>query len=120
MAFQSPDVETQMKAYTGREEPIKIMTLVHDGIVTINIIASAIDRENAKNILDKAEQDIRKILDHAVFGVGDETLECAVAVLLKKYHKTIAVAESCTGDWFQTILQTFQVYRSFFRRCRCL
>ena len=95
--ISEPDVETQMKAYTGREEPIKIMTLVHDGIVTINIIASAIDRENAKNILDKAEQDIRKILDHAVFGVGDETLECAVAVLLKKYHKTIAVAESCTG-----------------------
>ena len=29
--------------------------------------------------------------------MGDETLECAVAVLLKKYHKTIAVAESCTG-----------------------
>ena len=109
-----PDVETQMKAYTGREEPIKIMTLVHDGIVTINIIASAIDRENAKNILDKAEQDIRKILDHAVFGVGDETLEYAVAVLLKKYHKTIAVAESCTGGLVSDKLTNIPGISEFF------
>ena len=95
--ISEPDVDSQMKAYTGREEPIKVMTLVHDGIVTINIIASATDRENAKNILYKAEQDIRKILGHAVFGVDDETLEYAVYTLLKKYNKTIAVAESCTG-----------------------
>ncbi|MEK6635891.1 MAG: nicotinamide-nucleotide amidohydrolase family protein, partial [Planctomycetota bacterium] len=63
----------------------------------INIIASATDRENAKNILDKTEQVIRVKLGNAVFGVGDETLECAVASLLKKCNKTIAVAESCTG-----------------------
>ncbi|MCR4321013.1 MAG: nicotinamide-nucleotide amidohydrolase family protein [Candidatus Brocadiaceae bacterium] len=92
-----PDVDSQMKAYTGREEQIKAMTLVHDGIVTINIIASSTDRENANNILDEAEQDIRKKLGHAVFGVGGETLEYTVATLLKKYHKTLAVAESCTG-----------------------
>ena len=95
--ISEPDVEVQIKAYIEREEQIKAMTLVHDGIVTINIIASSTDRENTKNILDKAEQDIRNILGQAVFGVGDETLEYAVATLLKKYHKTIAVAESCTG-----------------------
>ena len=95
--ISEPDVEAQVKVYIEREEPIKIMTLVHDGIVTINIIASSTDRENTKNILDKAEQDIRKKLGHAVFGVGDETLEYAVATLLKICNKTIAVAESCTG-----------------------
>src|SRR3990167_5953757 len=95
--ISEPDVEVQIKAYIEREEQIKAMTLVHAGIVTINIIASATDRENAKNILDEAEQDIRKILGHAVFGVGDETLEYAVATLLKICNKTISVAESCTG-----------------------
>ena len=92
-----PDVEAQMKAYTGREEQIKVMTLVHDGIVTINIRVTATTRDAAAKILDSAEQNIRKIFGHAVFGVGEETLEHAVTVLLKKYHKTIAVAESCTG-----------------------
>jgi len=92
-----PDVDSQMKAYTGREEPIKVMTLVHDGIVTINILVTATTREDAVKILDRVEQDIRVKLGNAVFGVGDETLEYAVYTLLKKYHKTIAVAESCTG-----------------------
>ena len=118
--ISEPDVEVQIKAYIEREEQIKVMTLVHDGIVTINIIASSTDRENTKNILDKAEQDIRNILGQAVFGVGDETLEYAVATLLKKYHKTIAVAESCTGDWFPINLPIFQAYLSIFRRRGCL
>ncbi len=95
--ISEPDVASQMKAYTGSEEPIKVMTLVHDGIVTINILVTATTREDAVKILDRAEQDIRVKLGNAVFGMGDETLEYAVYTLLKKYHKTIAVAESCTG-----------------------
>ena len=95
--ISEPDVEIQIKAYIEREEHIKVMTLVHDGIVTINIRVTATTRDAAAKILDSAEQNIRKIFGHAVFGVGEETLEHAVTVLLKKYHKTIAVAESCTG-----------------------
>ena len=96
-----PDVDSQMKAYTGREEPIKIMTLVHEGIVTINIIASATDRENAKNILDETEQNIRKKLGHAVFGVGDETLEYAVATLLKNIIKRLPLPNHARGIGFR-------------------
>ena len=95
--ISEPDVEIQIKAYIEREDQIKVMTLVHDGIVTINIRVTATTRDAAAKILDSAEQNIRKIFGHAVFGVGEETLEHAVTVLLKKYHKTIAVAESCTG-----------------------
>ena len=112
--ISEPDVEVQIKAYIEREEQIKAMTLVHAGIVTINIIASATDRENAKNILDEAEQDIRKKLGHAVFGVGDETLEYTVATLLKKYQKTIAVAESCTGGLVSDKLTNIPGISEFF------
>src|SRR3989339_1725221 len=51
-----PEVDSQMKAYTGREEPIKIMTLVHDGIVTINILVTAKTRASAVTLLDRIEQ----------------------------------------------------------------
>src|SRR3990172_5294800 len=95
--ISEPNVEVQIKADIEREEQIKVMTLVHDGIVTINIRVTAKTRESAIKLLDRIEQDIRKELGSAVFGVGDETLEYAVATLLKKYNKTIAVAESCTG-----------------------
>ncbi len=95
--ISEPEVESQIKEYADKEDSIKVMTLVHDGIVTINILVTASTREDAIKILDKADLDIREKLGHAVFGVGDEKLEYAVATLLKKYHKTIAVAESCTG-----------------------
>jgi len=95
--ISEPEVESQIKEYADKECSTKVMTLVHDGIVTINILATAKTRESAIKLLDRIEQDIRKELGNAVFGVGDETLEYTVATLLKKYHKTIAVAESCTG-----------------------
>ncbi len=92
-----PNVDSKVKACTGSEEPIKAMTLVHDGIVTINIRATATTTEIAIKLLDRIEQDIRKELGSAIFGVSDETLEYAVYMFLEKTHKTIAVAESCTG-----------------------
>src|SRR3990167_6033058 len=112
--ISEPDVDSQMKAYTGREEPIKIMTLVHDGIVTINILVTAKTRENAIKLLNRIEQDIHKELGHAVFGVDDETLEYAVYRLLKKYHKTIAVAESCTGGLVSDKLTNIPGISEFF------
>jgi len=111
--ISEPDVDSQMKAYTGIEEP-KIMTLVHDGIVTINIRATAKTRESAIKLLDRIEQDIRKELGSAVFGVGDETLEYAVYTLLKKYNKTIAVAESCTGGLVSDKLTNIPGISEFF------
>src|SRR3990172_10887671 len=59
-----PDVEMQIKAYIEREEQIKVMTLVHDGIVTINILVTATTREDAVKVLDRVEQDIRVKLDN--------------------------------------------------------
>lgn len=82
---------------SASEGHLKAMTLVHDGIVTVNILATARAREDAIRLLDKAEVGIRKELGPAVYGVGDETLEYAIATLLKKCNKTIAIAESCTG-----------------------
>ena len=109
-----PEVESQIKEYADKEDSIKVMTLVHDGIVTINIIATAKTREDAVKILDRVEQDIRVKLGNAVFGVGDETLEYAVYTLLKKYNKTIAVAESCTGGLVSDKLTNIPGISEFF------
>ena len=112
--ISEPEVESQIKEYADKEDSIKVMTLVHDGIVSINILVTVAGKGNAEKILDSAVQDIRNILGHAVFGVCDETLEYAVATLLNICNKTIAVAESCTGDWFPINLQIFREYLSSF------
>lgn len=90
-------VEDIVKSCIFRCNSIKTMTLVHDGIVTVNLLTTATTREDAVKLLDRAEHDIRQELGPVVFGVGDETLEHSVAVLLEKCNKTVAIAESCTG-----------------------
>jgi nicotinamide-nucleotide amidase len=72
-------------------------TMVHEGIVTIRLMAEAREEAQARTLLDKAEEEIRQLLGEAIFGKDEETLEEVVANLLKKHNKTIAIAESCTG-----------------------
>ncbi len=90
-------VEEIVKGSLANRTDIKVMTRVHDGIVTVDILTTAPRRADAEKLIYDAEEVILKVLGNAVFGVGDETLEYAVFELLKKHNKTIAVAESCTG-----------------------
>ncbi len=92
----------------------RVMTLVHDGVVSVSVLATAPTGEIAAKILDAVEQNARQKLGHAVFGTGDETLESAVAVLLKKRNKTIAVAESCTGGLVSDKLTNIPGISEFF------
>jgi nicotinamide-nucleotide amidase len=48
-------------------------------------------------LLDRAEAAIRERLGHAVYAVGDVTLEQTVAQVLTAKKVSVAVAESCTG-----------------------
>ncbi len=90
-------VEDAVKDCRACAEHLKAITLVHNGVVTIHIHATATERNKAVKMLDTVERKLQKKLGYAVFGSGEETLEDAVFALLKKKNKTIAVAESCTG-----------------------
>lgn len=107
-------VEEALKVFQGKEGRVKVLTLADDGIVSISILATAAERENALKILDRVELDIRNELGHTVFGAGDETLEYAVSVLLKKCNKTIALAESCTGGLVSDKLTNIPGISGFF------
>jgi nicotinamide-nucleotide amidase len=107
-------VEDIVKDSLVKEGQMQAMTLVLDGIVTINILTTTTKREYAVKILDTVEEDIRNKCGHAVFGAGDETLEYAVAMLLHKSNKTIAVAESCTGGLVSDKLTNIPGISEFF------
>ena len=96
------------------KERAEVLTLVHDGIVSIYILVTATAREDAARSLDAIGRDIWQKLGHAVFGTGDESLESAVAALLKKHRKTIAVAESCTGGLVSDKLTNIPGISEFF------
>ena len=70
---------------------------VSEGIITLQIIASAYSAQEADKILDCESQELRELLGKLVFGTGEETLQDIVGRLLCSKKKTLAVAESCTG-----------------------
>ncbi|MCR4291488.1 MAG: competence/damage-inducible protein A [Candidatus Kuenenia sp.] len=97
--FGMPEFETNklIRESGVINDSIKIMTLVHDGIVTINAFTTSLIKEDSLQKLDAVEAALRKTLGPAVFGTDDTSLEYAVYELLREKNATLAVAESCTG-----------------------
>ena len=62
------------------------------------------DSNTALAEIMKAEQLIRQLLGDAVFGTGDDTLTEVVAELLLRKHKTLTVAESCSGGLLSDLI----------------
>src|SRR3954453_22779559 len=62
--------------------------------IKVRLTAKAPDKASARALLVAEEQEVRAILGDLVFGVDDETMEDAVANLLKAQGLTLGVAES--------------------------
>jgi len=73
-----------------------IAPLAHLGEVHLRITARG-RPEEVDRMLAEAEAALRERIGAYVYGTDDETLEEAVARLLKQTGQTVAVAESCTG-----------------------
>lgn len=54
-------------------------------------------KEEAKKLLQAAEDKVRERVGPYIYGEGEDTLEGVVGKLLTKQKKTLATAESCTG-----------------------
>ncbi len=81
-----------------------INSTVDSGIITFHIVASAEDKQRAEH---KAQDDLdrlKSLLGDLVFGVDDQTLAEVVGRELARKHKTLAVAESCTGGLLAKLL----------------
>ncbi|MEO7557389.1 MAG: competence/damage-inducible protein A [Acidimicrobiales bacterium] len=65
--------------------------------IKVRITAKAADEASARAVLDAEESKLRGIIGDIVFGVDDESMEVAVAALLRAGGLTLATAESMTG-----------------------
>ena len=70
---------------------------VHYGIITLHIIATAKEKSDAREMAEKDEKLLTKLLGKLVYGTGEQTLAEVVGEKLAQQNKTVAVAESCTG-----------------------
>ncbi|HVE47584.1 MAG TPA: competence/damage-inducible protein A [Acidimicrobiales bacterium] len=65
--------------------------------IAVRITAQASTREEAEELLDAEDAEIRSILGPLVFGVDDQTMEDRVGALLEEGGLTLGLAESMTG-----------------------
>jgi nicotinamide-nucleotide amidase len=77
---------------------------VQYGVVTLHIIATATDKDKARQMAENDEKTLRNILRKLVYGTGDQTLAEVVGEKLTQLGKTLAVAESCTGGTLAKLL----------------
>jgi len=76
--------------------PLVGMT-VRDGIITVKFRGTGHNKAEAAEAIRPVREEAEKLLASFIFGSGDAALEHAVADLLERHNKTVAVAESCTG-----------------------
>lgn len=89
----------RLAALDAGRGPRPTLAFLASGIegIKVRITAKAEDRGRARAMLDAEEAEIRALLEDAVFGVDDETMEEVVGRLLAAHGLTLGVAESLTG-----------------------
>jgi nicotinamide-nucleotide amidase len=81
----------------------------------VRITAKSGDEQTARAILAEEEAELRSMLGQLVFGVDDETMEDAVAVLLDAQGLTLGLAESLTGGLMGARLTNVSGASNFFK-----
>ncbi len=74
-----------------------IAFLARPNEVSVRITAKAADGDEASRMISVVADQVREKLGENVFGEDNQTMEEAVGILLSEKHKTLAIAESCTG-----------------------
>lgn len=74
------------------------------GEIIIRITAKAKEQSAASEMLDKYEALLQQRVGKYVYGIDDESLASYAGKLLRKYDKTIAFAESCTGGLASSLI----------------
>jgi nicotinamide-nucleotide amidase len=83
--------------------------------IKVRLTAKAPDEPSAHELLAAEEQELRALLGDIVFGVDDESMEDAVAVLLTAHGLSLGVAESLTGGLVGARLTNVSGASGFFR-----
>jgi nicotinamide-nucleotide amidase len=87
----------QIKDLMKESKNPAVGTLASIGDIRIRITAKADSSEEASNLIEKMEQEIRGRLGILIYGVDDETLHGNIARELERLNLTLSVVETLTG-----------------------
>ncbi len=87
----------QIKDLMKESRNPSVGTLASIGDIRIRITAKAQSPEEASNLIEKMEQEIRKRLGILIYGVDNETLHGNIVRELERLNLTLSVVETLTG-----------------------
>jgi nicotinamide-nucleotide amidase len=87
----------QIKDLMKESKNPSVGTLASIGDIRIRITAKADTSEEASNLIQKMEQEIRGRLGILIYGVDDETLQGNIGKALERLKLSLSVAETFTG-----------------------
>ncbi len=90
-------IEEKLLDLTRRGHVPEVGITVHDAVISLRILARAATIAEAQAQIVPVENTIRERLGNLVFGVEDEDVQDAVAVLLESKRCSLATAESVTA-----------------------
>jgi nicotinamide-nucleotide amidase len=70
---------------------------VDTGVISLHVIATAKDKQQAEEMAERESEQLRTILGELVYGEDEQTMAEVVGRELARQRKTIVTAESCTG-----------------------
>jgi nicotinamide-nucleotide amidase len=77
---------------------------VHTGIISLEVVATAVDHMEAQRMAEREERSLRAVLGNLVYGTDDQALAEVVGEGLVRTGRTLAVAESCTGGLLSELI----------------
>lgn len=89
-------IAERVQDFLDADDPT-VAPLAGQGKVRLRITTRAASPEAAEEKISPVEEEILARLGDVFFGYDSETLESSVARLLTDNHRTVALAESCTG-----------------------
>ena len=93
-----------------------INSTVNASVITLHVVAGAADKQRAEKMALADVDHLRTLLGDLVFGVDEQTLAEVVGQQLAAQHKTVAVAESCTGGLLAKLITDIPGASDYFKQ----
>jgi nicotinamide-nucleotide amidase len=98
---------------------VKLAYLPSPGIVKLRLSAFGQNKSELEETVMSKVNELEALIPELVYGHNDETMEMAVANLLKNRGMTIATAESCTGGYIAHLLTSIPGSSSYYEGSFC-
>ena len=94
---------------------IRLAYLPSPGILRLRLSGTSDNRDQLNKELNKQIDLLQKLLPENIIGYNDDKLEEIIGQLLKKKHRTLSAAESCTGGTISQLITSVPGASDYFK-----